>query len=213
MVIVTFPSWWWNIWANLLTRVSFSLQLCSLQLCRPTVAFGLCWSRTAEHHGIIVVEEFFLIPETQKHGKPGEQLGVPLSCLQAYSRWLNFLPPGSPLQPLLPFPKSTTGQRPTFEPVDPWEMFKGQTVKCSFERTRMHFKTEERWLMTLSERGGATSSQGGCQSSKTRLYPASDAKEELSFHPNWMWRKLIFKMFSCVTKCVFFLLIRFMSMF
>lgn len=40
--------------------------------------------------------------------------------------------------------------------------------------------------MTLSDSGGATPSQGGFQSSNSRLYPVSDTKEKLSFNINCM---------------------------
>lgn len=138
--LVTVPSWWQNIWANLLTGIGFSLQLC-----RPSVAIDLCWRRPA-WYGICGRGSFFLNPRDAEAGWMRGAARCPLSCPQAHSRWLNFLLPGSTLQPLLPFPKSTIGQWPTFEPVNLWEMFKGQTVKCSFEQTRMYFKADKRTM-------------------------------------------------------------------
>lgn len=85
-------------------------------------------------------------------------------------------------------------------------MFKGQTIKCSFEWTGMYFKTDKRWLMTLIDSGSTTSSQGALLSPNSGLYPVSNSKEELFFNINYMRKKLIFKIFSSPSgwqKCIF----------
>lgn len=144
------------------------------------------------------------ITETKKQlGEARGQLGVPLSCLRAHPQWPHFLLLGSPCQPLPAFLSSTIGQQPTFYPVFPWEMFKGQNIKYPFEWLRTYFKTDERKVTWLSDSDEDASSQENFQSLNSGLYPVSNTKEDLFFNKNYIWKKLISKLNIWVTTCIF----------